>query len=368
MGGLATFYEQDNERWLNRTQSSEGVGFSNPFADQIPNVDEARTAYFYAETSGLPLTEYTVLLDGDALDFSIRETNGDLLNKSLEIVTELDGNILIKKDEAQYTFTPQRQGNYKVTFKSGHYEKTFEFNVIEKMNPEEIPSLDDTFTELIKSTDQQYESFRNQLATHKSKLLSLNMAPRFADGLIEYYLGLKHESDGVSQFGDRYERAACLLLPYVAYSRLASFVVHYFAFRINGWSLFGEDPLFPNLFSAAQFFKREFQAKKNHTEKHISSLKSRRPLLINETDDLCIKSVQLLESGNLEGAQSHVYKALDASTRQAQDAQRDARLELLQARIARRMGNQDLAQKHYLNLASSPTPNWAEEAKLYLSL
>lgn len=366
MGGIATFLEQNIERWLGNTQPSEGIIMGREFAREWMDKGADKTEYFYAETSSSPLNDHTALLVGGELEFSLKKSDQTELVSELQFELSDDDGLDLKKTGPRFKVSAEKPGDYLLSFTSGYYRKRYKISVLAQMHPEEMQSLDSWFQELDDSSQIRSEAFLNSLQRHRENEPQPKVPPQFETGLIEYYMGLKHEQERVSSFGKRYERAACLLYPFVIYSRLASFVVHYFAFRTNSWKLFGAIDYFPNLFAAARFLASKYQAS-NQAEPRVSSgIPYRRPLLISQADDNLIEAIRALQIGDMSKSAALCDEAGMNAEEQAYDPQRMARLELVQARMARRNGNATKASQHYLNLTTHPDSLWAEEAKLFI--
>lgn len=366
MGGLATLLEQGNERWLENTQPSEGISQGREFAREWRNVDLKDTKYFYAETSVCPLNDHSALLVGDELNFTLKSSGRAEYHHELKFECSGTDGLGIQRCGPSFRVAAQQPGDYLIRFTSGHYQKSYKISVLMQRHPEEFESLDTWFKELEHSSRTGNEAFTDTLQWHEASGARLNVPSEFKTGLIEYHMGLRHEQESVADFGARYERAACLLYPFVAYSRLASFVVHYFAYRTNAWRLFWGIEYFPNLFAAARFFSTEYTSCLRVATGAANDMQYRRPLLINKADDCLIAAVRAFQSGELDKASALCNEASRVANEQANDPQRAARLELMQARIARRNGEARQALHHYLNLTTHPDFTWSEEAKLFI--
>ena len=366
MGGIATFLERDIERWLENTQPSELMNQGREFAREWRNVDAKETEYFFVDYSGFPLNEQTVVLVGDELEFTLRTGDASDFLSDYEFEYSGNGGLSINQTGPSLLVSTQQPGDYVMVFTSGHYQKKYEISVLAQRHPEELEALDNWFLKLERSSEIGSESFTECLRLEETLGVSGSVPSQLIKGLVEYHMGLRHEQDLVPEFGDRYERAAVLLYPFAAYSRLASFVVHYFAYRTNSWRLFGEVTYFPNLFAASRFFSSEYTNRLHTRSGGKGNAHYRRPLLINEADDCLIASVRAFNSGDYDKASELCQKSVTAANDLTPDPQRTARLELMQARLARQFENADKATGHYLNLIMHSNALWAEEAKHFI--
>ncbi|MDX2187117.1 MAG: hypothetical protein SFV32_09295 [Opitutaceae bacterium] len=238
----------------------------------------------------------------------------------------------------------------------GNYTKVYRVSFTQRERLESLPDFSLQLSALVDNppswTQATFDSFREGV----DKLLQKHTLPEdFCYGVREFYLGLYHERLGEIRFGDRLDRAAVLLRPFLGHSRLALMICSYYMYRVNAF----EHPLanlaLKRISRAARFFvSGAFSPDEVATEHPIPASKPK--ILISAADHEMMDAVNAMDQGHIAEFWRHAEAV--ASCISPHDQQGRERFNFLRAQACKATGDLLKAKSYSVNLAQSTVPSF----------
>lgn len=360
MGGIGTFFERAEERWLE--------GISPPprlkrrsFADEWRKIKPPEAAHFRLFVSDVPLEDVSWLYPSESLKIEVRiedPTKGagwkhSVSGSSIEIKTTLEG----------LTISALKAGKSCLVIESGPFLKKYLFEVSEPLAKDSLDKLGGPLEMLRESADSWTQDILTAFKQQLDALVSSEGFPQsFCDGLQEYHLALFHQSNEEARYTQRFERAAYLLTPFCEYSYHACLIVYYYFFRINQWDVFGRINHLPVLFSVGRFFRQPYTSAKQPPFPNAKGP----AIAILDRDLELFQAINHYNGGALTEAIEVAQRALKSNKDLADDPQSDERFQLLLGRAFRKRRQTDEAGQWYSALLDSPDANWNKEARKFI--
>lgn len=237
----------------------------------------------------------------------------------------------------------------------GNYYKTYRVSFTKSLQLEALPDFSARLAALTENPISWTQSSFDDFRTSVEALLHAHEIPEdYCYGIREFYLGLYHEQIREARFGERLDRAATLLRPFIDQSPLALSICGYQMYRINAF----EHPLasraLKRIGRAARFFTdRTFSPEGSPTMK---SKGGKAKMLISEADLAMMDAIEAMDGGDVAGFWRHA--AVVDESLSSHDPQGRERFDYLRAQVCKTIGDERQAKAYAANLAHSITPSF----------
>ena len=281
--------------------------------------------------------------------------------------------ITIRRGGEQSTLRPHATGNYTVSApkpesldvdaSSGAYHRRHTIHFVEVTQIDRIEGLAKEISRFTSNppgwTREEFDLFRSRLRD----VLRANSVPQsFANGLVEYFLGVQFEANGNSAFSQRLETAYTILRRFAPFSDIAALITEYFRYRTN---------TFPTAKDAGNQHGRPLArvttfftdpAAANGT---TTGTKRGIELVVPEVEFCCMEAVRAIVRDDPTAALGLVSVSRKLHGR-LPDPQREDRLRLIEARANVKIGDVEKARVVYQFLVTSPCSLFQDEASNFL--
>ncbi len=237
----------------------------------------------------------------------------------------------------------------------GNYRKTYRVSFTAAMQLEALPDFSAKLAALtdnpVSWTQPTFNTFR---AGMESLLQAHEIPEDYCDGITEFYLGLYHEQIGEARFGDRLDRAATLLRPFIGQSRLALSICGYQMYRINAFAHPLAGLAMKRIGRASRFFTEGLFSLEDAPTAKSKSGKTK--MLISAADHAMMDGIEAMDRGDIAG----FWKQADtvAQSLSPHDPQGMERFDYLRSRVCTVMGDERRAKAYSANLAHSIIPSF----------
>jgi hypothetical protein len=237
----------------------------------------------------------------------------------------------------------------------GHYRKTYRVSFTKALQLESLPDFSAKLAALTHNPVYWSQSAFDAFRIGVESLLQAHELPEdYCYGIREFYLGLYHEQIREARFGDRLDRAAMLLRPFIGQSRLAISICGYQMYRINEF----EHPLagfaLKRIGRASRFFATgTFSSEEAPMEK---SKGEKTQMLISAADHAMLDAIAAMDRGDTMEFRKHadvVSRSLSPH-----DPQGLERFDYLRAQVCKATGDSRQAKAYAANLAHSIIPSF----------
>jgi hypothetical protein len=359
--GYAKYNEDISDRWVDDTRDREEAFFRQWQVDHVPT-PPLPAGEVCLEIKGRRLEDEEVFPAGSSVKAKCVVRDG---SAPIELfVIRAGKRALIRPDATGiYTIQGSDAKSIEIDAISGAYHKYHILHFVESAHIDRIEGLAEAISSFTANppgwTREQFEAFRGQL----HQLLAKNSVPQsFADGLVEYFLGVQLEAAGNPAYRDRLEAAFVLLRKFAPFSDLAALIAEYFRYRTNTFS---------KATSESGRHKRplsgitEFFAGKSGIPKPGNEQSRGVELIVPEVEFCCFEAIRAMSRGEAETALGLVAVSRKLKGN-LDDPQREERLRLIEARAFASGGQSKKAYSVYQLLLFSPCAPFQDEARQYL--
>jgi len=364
---LAKYFEDIIDRWVedNRDRFADDLSLGHTWYSYKQAI-RTNSAAVIAIHNGRPFEDLMVFLKGEKIVFQVESANPSI-QCGVDYVPAGKPVRKIQSPKTNQHTIPTEEGEGILRITAGNYVKQYRIKILDKIRPETIPAIREALNLVTGNPatwDQfTFEKIRNQVAI---LLKQAGVPEEFGRGIMEFYLGLFHETLGEPNYRKRLEAAFVLLRPFTPYSDYAALVCAYYLFRINTFGPVAAMQQFPLLSSVSAFFNSPFQQAKQITEtKNLSSHSKPFEILVSQRDFHVLKAARHFLNGDIDSAEE-LLEAPEAKISASPDPQGDERYYILQARVLLCRNDKKKAQRSYSYLRTSSCPVFQQEAVEFL--
>lgn len=355
--GYSKYSEDILDRWVEDTRDIEDLFYRQWNLDHIPapppppgqvelQVDGKRLEDEEVFPIGRGL-KIKAVVSGDVAPVEIMARRGEL-------------QVRLRPDATQtYTLPATRAGTEEVDASSGAYHRRYTIHFVEVAQIDRVHALATEISRFTSNppgwTRDQFDSFRARLG----EVLAANAVPQsFANGLVEYFLGVQLEAQDDPAYTHRLETAYVILRRFAAFSDIAAAITEYFRYRTNTFS--GAPAGRRPLSAIIAYFATGAVA-----ETAAAGGKRGVELVVPEVEYSCMQAAHAMIRQDPQTAIGLVSVARKLSGRTA-DVYRSERLRVIEARAHMELGDDDKARALYQSLVNSPCPRFQAEASKFL--
>jgi hypothetical protein len=356
--GYAKYNEDIVDRWVEDTRDKESVFFQQWNLQHVA-APPPPAGEVYLEVKGKRLEDEEVFPVGTSLTFKPIFQPG---SAAVEIALTRGGrkSILTPNAVAAYVIKAPKQETVEVEASSGAYHQVHTIHFVDVARIDHIPGVSDEIGRFTTNppgwTKEQFNKFRARVG---DLLAQVSVPQSFADGLVEYFLAVQLEADENKAFRDRLESAFVILRRFAPFSDVAALVAEYFRYRTNTFipppGAVDKRPLgvITTFFANTSIS----QNAKGHLSRGIE-------LVVPEVEYCCLEAVRAMLRQDYQGALGMV--AVSRKVRGVQDAYREDRLRIIEARAHAHLHDQK-AGAIYRLLLNSPCKLFQIEASQFLN-
>jgi hypothetical protein len=243
----------------------------------------------------------------------------------------------------------------------GNYRKAYRVSFTNRAMLETLPDFSAQLGALVQDPLSWNQATFDTFRDGAESLLQTHQLPEdFCLGVREFYLGLYHEQLREPRFGERLDRAALLLRPFLGHSRLALIICSYQMYRINAFDHQLVALALKRIGRAARFFSGGA-----FSPAEIPSAKPASPgatkILISAADHAMMEGIEAMDRSDTvafwkraETVREHISP---------HDYQGQERFNYLRSRVCKECGENRRAKEFCVNLAQSPIPSFRNLAQ-----
>jgi|GEM_PF-5596104 len=353
---LAKYFEDlvedtlDGRRWLFDTSEER-----DPASEWVAIQQQQSEAVRLLHSNGVVWDDREAFYTNEAISVRVDTTRPDLpvkicwratRGKTPAIVT-VPGGVSI-------TASQVNSGDLSVV--CGNYTKTYRVSFTRPHQLETLPDFSEQLAALIQNPPSWTQAIFDNFCNDMEGLLQGHQLPEdFGYGIREFYLGLYHERTGEPRFGERLDRAAALLRPFIGHSRLALLICGYQMYRINAFDHSLASMALKRIGRAARFFtdgvfspSAVTPSPSNPTRKTI--------ILISAADHAMMDAIEAMDQGDAASFWKHAEAI--ARSLSPHDYHGHSRFDYLRARVCIHTGDTRRAKDYCVNLAHSIVPSF----------
>lgn len=359
--GYSKYNEDIVDRWVDDTRDREEAFYRQWNIEHVPAAPPL-PGEVYLEVEGKRLEDEEVFPTGRSL--------------KLRAIVSTDAapvEIIIRRGAEQSTSRPDATGSYTVPAptpqsldidaSSGAYHRRHTIHFVEVTQIDRIEGLAKEISRFTSNppgwTREEFDIFRSRLR----EVLVANAVPQsFANGLVEYFLGVHLEADGSPAFSQRLETAFVILRRFSPFSDLAALITEYFRYRTNTFPAVNEvtSQHRQPLAGVTAFFTHGVPTN-GSTAVGTRGIE----LVVPEVEYCCMEAARAMVRNDPSAALGLVSVSRKLRGR-LPDPQREDRLRLIEARANVKVGDVEKARAVYQFLITSPCASFQNEASNFL--
>jgi hypothetical protein len=230
--GYSKYTEDIVDRWVEDTREREAAFYRRWNLEHVPPPPPA-PGDIYLQTKGKRLEDEDVFPAPSTLRFSAVVKCG-AAPPELTLRRKNQSLALHQNAAGLYSITSAHPETVHIDAASGAYHRAYIIHFVEVAQIERIPGLLDEIKRFTSNppgwTREDFDDFRNRLRD----LLEKNSVPEnFANGLVEYFLGVQRETNQDPAFKHRLEAAYVIMKKFAPLSDIAALITEYFLYRVN---------------------------------------------------------------------------------------------------------------------------------------
>lgn len=359
--GYSKYTEDIVDRWVEDTREREAAFYRRWNLEHVPPPLPA-PGDIYLQTAGKRLEDEEVFPAPSTLRLSA-VVNCDAAPPELTLRQKGQRLALRQNSAGLYTIAGANPETVQIDAASGAYHRAYIIHFVEVAQIERIPGLLDEIKRFTSNppgwTREDFDGFRSRLRD----LFQKNSVPEnFANGLIEYFLGVQCEANQDSSFEHRLEAAYVIMKKFAPFSDIAAVITEYFRYRVN---IFGsaDESVRPAGFPLSAI--KAFFVGRAGAPQTDSAASRAIELIIAEAEYCCIEAVRAMLRNDPEAALGLASVARKIQG-QLRDPQREERLKVIEARAHVALGESGKARAAYQPLLNSTSEVFRHEATNFL--
>lgn len=352
---LAKFFEDlvedvlDGRRWMFDTGQER-----DPASEWHAAKRKESTAVRLRHPNGVVWDDREAFPLEDAIVATVETTRPDLPVKvSWRANRGSSPKIEATRGGVRITASQVNSGDLNIT--CGDYCKTYRVSFARDLHPKALPDFSAKLAALTENPVSWTQSAFDDFRTDVEALLQAHELPEdYCYGIREFYLGLFHEQIQEARFGERLDRAAMLLHPFIGQSQLALSICGYQMYRINAFGHPLASLALRRIGRAARFFTEGAFAPEQTAPTKSKAEKAK--MLISAADHAMMDGIAAMDRGDVSGFWKHA-ESVDKSL-SPHDPQGLERFDFLRAQVCKSTGDERRAKAYAANLAHSITPSF----------
>jgi hypothetical protein len=321
----------------------------------------------YLTRAGRRMEDIEVCEAGQPLDLAVVWTT-DAAKPEIEVDDDGGRRALKLRAGGQLKLSFPEPITRRLQVSSAGYLKSYTIHAVEPFCAEELPDFARLIQSLADNPPQWTESTFSEFRGRLEKVLSRKEIPSvFAEGIMEYHLGLFYEEQKMPSFRERLQAAYGCLRWFVPYSDVARLICTYFLYCANEFE--AADKLCKGrqarLRGAVSFFLGRETARTEPIEAGTRG-GAGLPLLVALADLMTFQAIGALASGRSEDA-LELASVARRHTVANFDKERAARVAYLDARAKAALGDEAGSRSVFESLQHSPWQSIATAANKHLA-
>lgn len=354
--GYSKYNEDIVDRWVDDTRDREEAFYRQWRIDHVP-IPPPLPGEVHLEVEGKHLEDEEVFPTGKSLKLRAVMSSDAA---PVEVAVRCGGAESRLHPDAigNYTLPAPKPESVEVRASSGAYHRRHTIHFVDVAQIDHIEGLTAEISRFTSNppgwTREEFDVFRSRL---RAVLLGNAVPQSFANGLVEYFLGVQLESDENSAFSQRLEAAYVILRRFAPFSDIAALITEYFRYRTNTFStLEGANRRSRPLALLSAFFTSAAP-----TTATASAPLRGVELVVPEVEYCCMEAVRAMTRDDPAAALGmvSVSRKLNSSL---PDLQREDRLRLVEARANLKVGEVEKARAAYQFLITSSCSLFRHEA------
>lgn len=357
--GYSKYTEDIADRWVEDTRDREEAFYRQWNIEHVP-VRAPLPGEVHLEVEGKRLEDEEVFPTGRSLKLRAIVSSG-AAPVELTVLRGGEQSTLHSPATGEYTVPAPKSETIEIDASSGAYHRRHTIHFVEVAQIDHIEGLAKEISRFTSNppgwTREEFDSFRGRLRN----VLMANAVPQsFANGIVEYFLGVQLEADGNSAFSQRLETAYMILKRFAPFSDMAALITEYFRYRTNTFRPAADNQHRRPLSAVTTFFTNTVAARPEGTAEQRGI-----ELVVPEVEYCCMEAARAMVRDDCAAALGMVSVSRKLRGN-LPDPQREDRLRLIEARANIKMGNVKKARAVYQFLVTSPCSLFQDEASNFL--